>query len=50
MKNIRGKSVKKSRDWIQEKKVSLDSIKNYTSGNECVYCMMLKRDKLLSEH
>ena len=28
MKNIRGKSVKKSRDWIQEKKVRLDSIKN----------------------
>ena len=25
MKNIRGKSVKKSRDWIQEKKVILSS-------------------------
>ena len=33
MKNIRGKSVKKSRDWIQEKKVSLHSIKNYKLYN-----------------
>ena len=50
MKNIRGKSVKKSRDWIQEKKVSLDSIKNQNSGNECVNCKMMKRDILLNGH
>ena len=27
MKNIRGKSVKKSRDWIQEKKVKIHILK-----------------------